>query len=438
MRKIRENCAGIDIGAKKIFISIENMEVKSFETFTDSLKEAVGYLRTNKIETVAMEATGVYWVILYGLLEEAGFDVWLVDGKQTKQVPGRKTDVKDCQWIQQLHSYGLLNRCFVAPADIQEVRGYHRLREDHIRSASSSILHMQKALIEMNIRLKEELSQLQGASGMRIIQAILDGERDREKLLKLCHKSVIEKKSEEILRSLDGYYTEIGLFSLKHGYDTYMYYQTKIAECDKKIESVLKRINNFDTDQLKKKEISEKKKRKSVRHNAPQVEHLGGHLIHIFDGKDPTILPGITDYTWLQLYGEVGNDLQRWSSGKHFTSWLGLAPGQHMSGKMKKNKKKKGRPKAGQIFRKIAQSIIESKNIGLGVFGRRLKAKKGPAIATKAVARKLAILYYNLIVKGSEYIENGVQQYEEKLRKQRESWLIKNAKSLGYSLIPSA
>ncbi|MBU0489408.1 MAG: transposase, partial [Bacteroidetes bacterium] len=173
MKKIRENVAGIDIGAKQVFVSIDNNPVTSFFTFTEDFEFLRYYLLKHKIETVAMEATGVYWVILYDILEEAGLDVWLVDGRQTKQVPGRKTDVKDCQWIQELHSYGLLNRCFVAESDIKQLRSYLRLREDHIRSSAMHINHMQKALTEMNIRLKEVISQIHGKSGLSIIEAIL-------------------------------------------------------------------------------------------------------------------------------------------------------------------------------------------------------------------------------------------------------------------------
>ncbi|HAS45721.1 MAG TPA: hypothetical protein DCS93_34885 [Microscillaceae bacterium] len=182
MQKLRYNAAGIDIGAKKIFIAIEGVPVRNFSTFTADFRLAIEYLLSHKIETVAMEATGVYWVILYDMLEAAGFDVWLVDGRATRQAPGRKTDVKDCQWIQQLHSYGLLNRCFIPEAHIQELRTYQRLREDHIRSASMHINHMQKALTLMNIRLKEVLNQIHGVSGLAMIRAILDGERDAKKL----------------------------------------------------------------------------------------------------------------------------------------------------------------------------------------------------------------------------------------------------------------
>lgn len=424
MKKIRENAAGIDIGAKKVFVSIEDQEVKNFFTFTEDFEQLREYLLKHKIKTVAMEATGVYWNILYEILEEAGMDVWLVDGRQTKQVPGRKTDVKDCQWIQQLHSYGLLNRCFVVESDIKELRSYQRLREDHIRSASMHVNHMQKALTEMNIRLKEVLSQIHGTSGLAIIEAILKGERNKETLLKMCHSSIIKNKKQEILKSLNGKYTQAGLFALRQALESYNFYQHKIQQCDKMLDKVIKRMGDGGTDQ------KQQSPRKPIRHNKPDINNLGISLIKIFGGKDATVLSGITDYTWMQLLSETGTELTRWPSEKHFTSWLGLSPGQHTSGKTKKNKRKAGRPKAGQIFRQIAQSLLTSKHIALGAFGRKLRARKGPSIAIKSMARKLAVLYWRIMVKGLEYVENGIHKYEEQLLAQRHRTLMRLATEL--------
>jgi len=386
------------------------------------------YLLKHKIETVAMEATGVYWVILYEILEEAGFDVWLVDGRQTKQVPGRKTDVKDCQWIQELHSFGLLNRCLVVDADIKELRSYLRLREDHINSSVMHINHMQKALTLMNIRLKEVLSQIHGASGIAIIEAILKGERDRSVLVSLCYQSVIKKKKELVLKALEGKYTEAGLFALKQAYDGYLFYLRQIEECDKKINIVVNRIGQSGKNQ------DVKKKRKAIRHHKPNVEKLGANLLNIFDGKDATVISGITDYTWMQLLAETGSDLSKWPTEKHFTSWLGLSPGQHHSGKMRRNAKKKGRPKAGQIFRIISQGLINSKDIAIGAFGRRLRGRKGPRIAIKAMARKLAVLYWRVMEKGLDYAEKGIQNYEEQIMLNKMKTLNRLVKELNIKL----
>ena len=429
MERLREKAAGIDIGSRKVFVSIDGDEVRSFFTFTQDFEILREYLAEKAIETVAMEATGVYWGILYEMLEEAGIDVWLVDGAQTKQVPGRKTDVKDCQWIQQLHSYGLLNRCFVAESDIKELRIYQRLREDHIRSSSMHINHMQKALIEMNIRLPQVLDQVHGASGMAIIQAILDGERDKEKLLSLCAKRIINNKREELLKSLNGRYTKSGLFSLRQAFDSYQFYQNQIMQCDNMLQEVIKRISKGKPDQ------TSNAPRKPIRHNKPVIDDLGADMLKIFDGRDATSLSGITDYTWMQLLSETGTDLSRWETEKHFTSWLGLAPGQHTSGKMKRTKRKKGKPKAGQIFRTIAQSLLTSKRIALGAFGRRLRARKGSAIAIKAVARKLAILYWRIMVKGTLFVEKGIQKYEEQLIAQKQRSFIRLSKELKMQVV---
>lgn len=428
MEKIRTNAAGIDIGAKKVFVAIEGQEVRYFFTFTEDFEKLRDYLSEHKIETVAMEATGVYWNILYEMLEEAGIDVWLVDGRQTKQVPGRKTDVKDCQWIQQLHSHGLLNRCFVAEADIKELRAYQRLREDHIRSASMHINHMQKALTEMNIRLTEVLSQIHGVSGIAIIEAILKGERDKETLLKMCDRKIIKNKKEDVLKSLNGRYTKHGLFALQQAFDSYMFYHHQIEQCDRMLSEVIEKIGKGKPDQQL------QSPRKPIRHNKPDINNLGISLLKIFDGKDATALSGITDYSWMQLMSETGTDLSRWPSEKKYTSWLGLAPGQHTSGKMRRTKRKNGHPKAGQIFRQIAQSLITSKHIALGAFGRRIRTRKGSPIAIKSVARKIAVLYWRIMVKGMAFVEEGIKKYEEKLLLQKHRSLERLAKDLNVQI----
>lgn len=431
MEKMHFHAAGIDIGSRKVFVGLENSPVRSFETFTSDLVSLGDYLLDNKVTTVAMEATGVYWYVLYDILVDAGLDVWLVDGRQTRQLPGRKTDVKDCQWIQQLHSYGLLNRCYVSEGLIKELRSYQRLREDHLRSAAMHVQHMQKALIEMNIRLPEVLSQVHGASGMALITAILGGERDLRKLVSLCHKSIREKKEEELLKALQGHYTPQGLFSLEQALKAYQFYQEQILDCDRQIDATLQKIN-------KDKQLPPGTgggKRKTIRHNKPTIKGLGDHLLKIFGGRDATKLPGFTDYNWLQLYAEVGSDLSKWPSEKHFTSWLGLAPGQDRSGKKNKNKSK-GKPTVGQIFKQMAHGLLNSKYIGWGAFARRLRGRKGPAIAIKATARKLAAQYWRLIVKGSEFVENGLQAYENILKEQKERRLVKLAFELNRELVP--
>jgi transposase len=432
MEKIHYHSAGIDIGSRKIFVGLENQPVRSFETFTADLVASKDYLLENKVNTVAMEATGVYWYVLYDILVDAGLDVWLVDGRQTRQLPGRKTDVKDCQWIQQLHSYGLLNRCFVSEGLIKELRSYQRLREDHLRSAATHVQQMHKALIEMNIRLPEVLSQVHGASGMALVKAILAGERDPEKLISLCHVTVREKKGEELRKALEGHYTEQGLFALRQAVKAYEFYQQQILDCDARIDAVLQKINKDKTLPPG----AGGGKRKAIRHNKPDIKGLGDHLLKIFGGRDATMLPGITDYNWLQLYSEMGSDLSKWPSEKHFTSWLGLSPGQHNTGKTKKSKSK-GKPIVGQIFKQMAHGLLNSKYIGFGAFARRLRGRKGPAVAIKATARKLAAQYWRLMVKGSEFVEQGIKVYEAIINQQKQRRLEKLALEFNMALVPA-
>jgi transposase len=290
------------------------------------------------------------------------------------------------------------------------------------------INHMQKALTEMNIRLAEVLSQIHGVSGIAIIEAILKGERNKETLLKMCDRRIIKNKKEDVLKSLNGRYTKHGLFALRQAFDSYMFYQHQIEQCDQMLSEVIERIGKGKPDQ------DPQGPRKPIRHNKPDINNLGILLLKIFDGKDATALSGITDYSWMQLMSETGTDLTRWPSEKEYTSWLGLAPGQHTSGKMKRTKRKNGHPKAGQIFRQIAQSLITSKHIALGAFGRRLRARKGSQIAIKAVARKLAILYWRIMVKGMAFAEEGIKKYEEQLLVQKHKSFERLAKDLNIQI----
>lgn len=425
MKKIRKNAAGIDIGAKHLFVGIEGEKVKVFDTFTQDMESLCCYLLKENITSVAMEATGVYWVILYDILETNGLDVWLVDGRSTKQVPGRKTDVKDCQWIQQLHSYGLLNRCFIAEELVQELRLYQRLREDHIRSSAMHINHMQKHLTLMNIRLKEVISQIHGVSGMRIIRAILSGERDAKVLTSMCHTTILKTKESLVLKSLEGHYNEPSLFGLQQAVACFDFYQEQIAVCDKKLEEVLKKMSHG------KEEKKSGAKRKPIRHHKPNVKNLDKHLLTIFQGKDATVLPGLTDYTWMQLLSEIGTDLTKWKTEKHFTSWLGLAPKQHNSGKRNRNYKSKGTPVAGLIFKQAAVGLLNSKKIALGAFGRKIRSKKGGLVAIKAVARKLAEYYWKLFVKGLNYVEKGIEKYKQQMLINKQRAVTRMARELG-------
>lgn len=430
LKQINHHAAGIDVGSEKIFIALPDSSVHNFLTFTTDLSAAIQLLKQHGVVTVAMESTGVYGVVLYEMLEEAQLNVYLVNPSHVKHVPGRKTDVQDCQWLQQLHSYGLLNASFVPVASIKELRSYVRLREGYIEDQATCVLRMQKALILMNIRLHQVISQIQGTSGMKVLKAILQGERNAERLLMLCDARIVKNKKEDVLASLQGNYKPEHLFALEQSVNCYEFYQTKLRECDGKIEEQLIKLT------LNKPIPSHINEPKPIRHHPPQIKEYHQKMVTLMNGNDVTSLPGITDYNLMQIVSEVGTDLTKWATEKHFTSWLGLAPGKHSSGKMVKRPKKKPAPRAGLIFREAAQSLLQSKTIALGHFARRLRAKKGAYIAIKATARKLAELFYRAMTKGLQYVERGIEHYQKHLDQLQLKSLIKKAAALKMSIVP--
>jgi transposase len=429
LHKIYPQSAGIDIGSEKVFVAIENQPVKNFRTFTASYKELGHYLKSHGITHVAMEATGIYWVTLYDMLESMGFDLTLVNPSDSKNLPGRKTDVQDCQWIQQLFSYGLLRKSFVPEDIVRQLRVYTRMREDKLQLAASHIQHMQKALIQMNIRLPEVLSQTHGASGMAMIKAILDGERNPEKLLTYCTSNLIKTKGADILLALEGNYKVEYLFELQQAYTGYMFYLEQVKQCDEQAGKILESYNKKNNSDYK-----DNHPIKPIRHNKPEIKHLHELLLGIH-GANPTTLPGLTDYSLMRLTGELGSNIKQWATTKNFVSWLGLAPGKNQSGKSTKRSKRKSVTRAGQIFKQAAQSLLISKQPGLGSFARRIRARRGAAIAIKATARKLAELYYKMFAQGMEYVEIGVKKYEEKLKEQQIKYLNKKANQLNMQLV---
>ena len=429
LEKIIKNCAGIDIGSEKVFVAIETEEVRSFRTFTRSYRDLGAYLEQHSITHVAMEATGVYWITLYDILEAMGFDVTLVNPADSKNLPGRKTDVQDCQWIQQLFSYGLLRKSFVPDDIVRKLRVYTRMREDKLQMGSSHILHMHKALVQMNIRLKDVLSQTHGASGMKMIEAILEGERDPQVLLSCCTKDLRKRKGVDILLALEGNYKEEYIFELQQAYDGYMFYLKQVQRCDKEIEKILIQFKDKSGTDYK-----DNNKIKPIRHNKPDIENLHNLLMGIH-GANPTVLPGLTDYSLMRLTAELGNNIQQWPNVKAFVSWLGLAPGKHQSGKMNKRSKKKAMTRSGQIFKQAAQSLLVSKQPGLGAFARKLKARRGAAIAIKATARKIAELYYKTFDNGMQYVEKGVEIYLQQQKDQQIKFLTKKAKEFNLQLV---
>lgn len=431
LEKLNPNSAGIDIGAEKIFIGIEDCPVASFGTFTDDYLAAIAHLKQHRVTAVAMEATGVYWITLFDMLEASGIQVTLVNGKQVKYLPGRKSDVEDCQWLQQLHSFGLLRPCFIPDELTRELRSYTRLRDDHLSMAASHIQHMHKALTLMNIKVQHVISDIKGASGLRMIRAIIDGERDPERLANLCDKRILTTKREDVIASLKGNFKPEHVFALKQAIYLYDTYQVQIAECDKQIGALLKNHTDNLPDPPKTTQA------KPIRHNAPKIDGLHTMLMKMTGGNDPSQITGLTDKTLLELIGETGTDLEdHWQSEKHFTSWLGLAPSMHQSGKSNKQKRVVKNSRAGQIFREGALSIAANKTSAHSAFYKRMKAKKGFRFALKATARKLAVIYYRIMTKGIEFVEQGISCYIQKQLEQQKQYIIKKALSLGFTVSP--
>lgn len=423
-----EHAAGIDIGASQIFVSADGIEVVSFDTFTSGYYQCIEYLQQKGIEHVAMEATGVYWVALYAMLEGCGLKVCLVNPKETKQVKGRKTDVKDCQWIQKLFSAGILRQSFIPEARYMEVRHLVRDRLDIIEMGSTYVNKMQKSLELMNIKLKEVINQIHGTSGIKMIKAIIGGERNKNNLLELCDKKIKSIKSEAILKALEGNYNDTYLFMLEQNMNMWEAHQMQVKIIDKQIEQLLEKMC------VDKPTVEVTSKPKPIRHHAPVVNNLHGMLVNLY-GINMSSISGINDYTLLRLIGETGVNMGRFPTKKHFVSWCGLSPKQHKSGKINKRVKGTSCNKSGQIFKEIAQGLINSKYIAIGSFIRKLRAKKDAAIAIKAGARKLALAYYNALTLGIDYVEQGTKKYEEQIKKREKASLYHLAKKHNMKLV---
>lgn len=432
IRELHPDAAGIDIGSEWVYVSARGAEVKSYKTFTLDYRNLIRDLQSNKINTVAMEATGVYWYCLYEMLDLAGIEVYLVNGGHVKNVPGRKSDVQDCQWLQELHSYGLLRKSFIPTDIIRQLRTYTRLREDHIEMGTSHVQHIQKALTSMNIRLHQVISDITGVSGMKVVKAILSGERKGATLLQLCDKQIVKRKSEEVLLSLEGNYKNEHIFALKQAVEGYEFYTQQRLSCDAEIETLLKQINEHLPPPTDCKTLD---KPNSVRHNQPNIPDLHTLLITLNGGKDASAISGFSDKMVMKLIGEIGNNVDAWDSPERFTAWLGLTPRTDKTGKTKRKRRNRAKTNAGQIFKESAMAVGKSKYLAIGSFFRRIKARRGTQIATMATARKLAVQYYNLIKHGLEFVEQGIKMYEEKQKTKLQLFLSKKAQELGFQLV---
>ena len=436
-RSIHTHAAGVDVGASSHFVAVppgsdaEGRRVREFEAFTCGLRSIAQWLRACGVETVVMESTGVYWIPLFELLEAEGFEVLLVDARHVKNVPGRKSDVRDCQWLQELHSYGLLAGAFRPAEQICVLRSYLRQRGMLVQHAGQHIQHMQKALTQMNLKLQQVVGDISGVTGMKIIRAIVGGERDPQKLAQLrdprCKHTVAE-----IAKSLEGSYRAEHLFALWQALDLYDMYQRKIAECDLQLEAHLKTFDPHDG-QLPPAETPAHRKAQG---NAPQFD-LRSALCRIL-GVDLTEVDGLDAYTVAKVIAEIGTDMSAWPTIKHFISWLGLCPGNKISGgKVLSSRTKPCANKAATALRIAAQTLYRSHS-ALGAFLRRMKTRLGPQAAITATAHKLARIIYSLLRDGGRFQDSGEAAYEERYRERMIKSLQRKAKQLGYQLVSMA
>jgi transposase len=453
---VQEDAAGVDIGSREHWVAVpadrDAAPVQKFGTTTGELRRLVEWLVSCRITTVAMESTGVYWVPLFDLLEAAGFEVVLVNAKHLRNVPGRKSDVMDCQWIQKLHSYGLLRASFRPTADIVELRTFTRHRETLIESAAREAQHMQKALQIMNVQIHHAVSDITGVTGMAIVRAIVGGETNPVVLAK--HRDCRCRVSpEDLAKALTGTYKADQLFVLKQSLEMWDAYQARLTACDAKIAAKLAELETAAvqsetatqsetaaqsettaTTGPNKASVAPKAMRRRVRKNPRHLDSLAPALIAVTRGVDLTAIPGIGTVTGLNLLAEIGLDMKRWRTEKHFTSWLNLAPGTTKTGGVLKTGKRPPRQNAaGLILRQAAVSVGRTRT-ALGAFYRRIARTSCSAKAVVATARKLAVLVYNLLLHGENYVNESLERYEAQYQARRVDALAKAAKSLGYEL----
>ena len=373
-------------------------------------------------------STGVYWIPVFEILEQRGFEVVLVNARDAKHVPGRKTDVSDAQWLQRLHEFGLLRASFRPKGEIAALRAYLRQRERLVELAASHIQHMQKALMQMNVQVHHVVSDIMGVTGMRIMRAIVAGERDPGVLAayrdRRCHADV-----ETIQRALTGNWRDEHLFALAQALALYDAYQEKVTDCDRKIEATLKRIEAQSA-----KPVGKPPPARSTKRQPNALDFDVRTALHAVLGVDLTQIHGLGPYLALKLVGECGTDLSAWPSAKHFTSWLGLAPSNKISGgKVLSSRTRRSGNRAASLLR-LAAVTVGRTDTALGAFFRRLSGRVGKAKAVTATARKIAVLFYNTLRHGMDYADPGASYYEERYRQRVLTNLQRRAKSLGYVL----
>jgi transposase len=432
LAQVHRRAAGVDISSTFHVVAVpgdlDPEPVRSFLSFTGDLNRLADWLVSLEITTVAMESTSVYWIPLFEILEARGLEVVLVNARDAKNVPGRKSDVNDAQWIQQLHSYGLLRASFRPTAKIVALRGYMRHRERMLEYAASHVQHMQKALMQMNLQLHHVVSDITGLTGMKILRAIIAGERDPSVLA--THRDRRCKASEDtICQALTGNYGSEHVFALRQAVELYDTYQSKVVDCDAEIERIVRALpkDNRHTQELP------PLRRREPQKNEPRFEIQP--VLHALLGVDLTQIHGLGPYSVLRIVAECGTDMTRWPTSKHFTSWLTLAPGSKISGgKVLSSRTRRSTNRAAVLLRIAAVSVGRT-TTALGAFFRRLAARAGKAKAVTATARKIAVLFYNTLRHGAAYVDPGANYYEERYRQRTIHNLRRRADALGFSLV---
>lgn len=438
MSRVNPKAAGVDIGAVEIVVCVARDEstqlVKAFGNYTVDLQGIGTWLKEYKIQTVAMESTGVYWIPLFEELERQGFECLLISSRSLRRVSGRKSDITDAQWIQTLHSYGLLESSFRPQADLVALRTLLRHRNQLLDHRSPHIQHMQKALLQMNVQLSQALSDVTGGTGRAIIRTIVSGIHD-PKLLAAFRDPNCKKSEEEIEKALTGTWREEHLFVLKQSLELYDFYTKQIESCDEEIG----RMYGMTRPDWVSGELPSipKKKRNSHSKNAPEkAREIRQHLKRI-SGVDLSVVDGFGVSLAQTVIMEVGTDMRKFPSEKHFSSWLGLAPKHEISGgKVLKNKTLKTKNRAGQAFRMAAQSV-KLADCSFGAMYRRLRARLGPAQATVATAHAIARVVYRMLKYQVEYDPLSVNEYQKQYDQQQIKYMKKKAAKFGFQLIPA-
>ena len=436
LEMVHPDAAGIDIGNESHYVAVppkrDSQPVRRFGCTTAELKAMAEWLKQCRIRTVAMQSTGVYWIAVYDILEEAGLQVYLVNARETKNLPGRKSDVQESQWLMKLHTYGLLRNSFRPAQEIRRLRTYWRQRNDLVRSAGRHIQRMQKALTQMNIQLANVLSDVSGMTGQAIIKAILGGQRDPHKLAEFRDPRV-KASEEQIARSLEGNWEEGLLFVLKQEQDGYEFCQKQMAECDRRLEQYLReredRSQGVSLPEEKRKERLKKKKKG----NAPQFG-LRADLFRM-TGTDLTQIDGIDVMTATTILSEAGWDMSKWKTEDHFVSWLRLCPDNRISGDKIIGKGRLPTNNRISIALKMAASTLRLSSTYIGAQFRRLRTKLGAPVAIKAMAAKLARLVYRMLRYGMKYVDQGAEFYEAQHRQRQISHLKWKAAKLGFQII---